>query len=512
MTIAGSANLPIAPRSHKWDPIAAKARVFASCGGNVACLSRAFLWRDAGDPRTPEVWSMGFADIIGGQLHIIPKGVASCAGARGIGTFAGSSEHAAEIRARIASLYDAIRADITDWPVCSFTITADATGTAVEGPICIEGEETGDKRFFEEGAFYWEDGPWPLILDAAELDHSGASVGTINEIERREDGEIWGFGNLSESENPETQALVTRARELFAEGAVGVSITWDHSEDNTPDDMDAAWPEVTKYTKARIRSVAMVETGAFHRAKLSLVASVTAAIKAKAEWFTDPRFGNDSLNHQDSGGDERLVWQDPERPEETPQFGCPLTITDDGQIYGHAALWYRCHVGFPGTCVRPPKEPASYRGYLTGERIPGIPTGPLVFKTRHAPDHFTADAAAQHYAHTGFAPADLTVGPDAYGIWVSGALRSGTTDAELEILRASALSGDWRLVGGRHRLIGVLAVNAPGFRVARALAASGALITVGPGCDSCDEQASLEDRVASLERMVSDYVVASVKA
>jgi hypothetical protein len=40
-------------------------------------------------------------------------------------------------------------------------------------------------------------------------------------------------------------------------------------------------------------------------------------------------------------------------------------------------------------------------------------------------------------------------------------------------LRGAALSGDWRSISGALELLGLLAVNVPGFPVPRALAASG---------------------------------------
>lgn len=501
----GTSNLPVAPKGTPWSAKAAKQRVFEACGGNVACIGRAFLWRSSGDARDPESWSMGFCDVIDGRLHIIPKGIASCAGARGIGSFALGDEDRELVQARITAIYDRVRREVADWPASPFAaITADATGTPIEGPIAFEGIETGDGRFIEAGALTWEDGPWPIVFDNAEMDHSGATIGTINAIERREDGVIWGVGNLSDSANPDTQALVIRATELFAEGAVGVSISIDNISE--PEQMEGAEPsDKFVVTGARIRSVAIVDEAAFSPAKMALAAAVKAPRETVPAYFADPGFGNGSKSFDADGDDDRLVWQEPEHPDEVGQFGCPLTVTEDGQIFGHAALWNRCHVGYAGTCVRPPREPAAYKGYLVGDRTgTGIPTGALVFKTGHAKLHLASDAAAAHYDHTGAAPADVTIGADAYGIWVAGQLRLDVTEADIEMLRSSALSGDWRPTAGRHRLVGILAVNSPGFRVARALAASGALITVGPGCSVCDDEGlTLEDRIAALEAQLA---------
>jgi hypothetical protein len=502
MPVVGTSNLPVAPRNTPWNARAAKVRVFEACGGNVACIQRAFLWRSDGDPRSPEVWSLGFADVIDGRLHIVPKAVAACAGARGIGSLAVDESARGQIQARITTVYDRVRTRYEDWPASPFAaMTADASGTPIAGPIALEGIETGDGRFIENGALRWEDGPWPLVFDRAEMDHSGATIGTINTIERRKDGIIWGTGNLSETEDPETALLVLRAAELFSEGAVGVSVGLDSIPDDDVPGEDGVW----RVSQARIRSVAIVDEAAFSPAKMALVAGVRN-FKTQAKFFRNPGFGNGSTDPREANGDERLVWQEPEVDGEEAQFGCPLTLDEDtGYIYGHAALWYRCHVGHVGTCTRPPREPAAYKGYLLGDRTgEGIPTGPLVFRTGHAKLHLAEAAASAHYDNTGASPADVTIGPDAYGIWVSGQLRLDVTQADIEILRASALSGDWRPSRNGLRLIGILAVSGPGFRVARAMAASSALITVGPGCSICDDEGlTLEDRVTLLEAQLA---------
>jgi hypothetical protein len=60
----------------------------------------------------------------------------------------------------------------------------------------------------------------------------------------------------------------------------------------------------------------------------------------------------------------------------------------------------------------------------------------------------------------------VAVGNDAHGIWVAGAIRPGTSESRIRELRAAGqVSGDWRRIGGSLRLVGLLAVNVPGFPV-----------------------------------------------
>lgn len=156
----------------------------------------------------------------------------------------------------------------------------------------------------------------------------------------------------------------------------------------------------------------------------------------------------------------------------------PITITPQGEIYGHLATWNQCHIGFPGSCVSPPKN-GSYKYFHTGEietdKGDLVEIGHLTFNTGHAAMRDTAKAAAAHYDHTGTVAADVRVGEDKHGIWVAGALRSHLGDEDVRAFRAAPLSGDWRRIAGRLELVGALAVNVPGFPVprVRTLVASG---------------------------------------
>lgn len=250
-------------------------------------------------------------------------------------------------------------------------------------------------------------------------------------------------------------------------------------------------------TSARIRHLAVVDTAAFAEAKISLVASggdltsswrwdesLIAAVSAyDHDAFHDPQFGATDRD------DDRLVYQAPERPGERAAWGAPLTITDDGRIFGHAALWSRCHAGFSDRCVRPPRGEGSYSRFMCGSAVPGVRTGPLTIGTTHARLQLSPTEAMDHYADTGRAVADVTVGEDRHGIWVAGRVRLGVADTDVAALRGSALSGDWRPVGGRLELSGILAVNNPGFLVERGEALAASLITVGPcGCGSLTAQ------------------------
>jgi hypothetical protein len=184
------------------------------------------------------------------------------------------------------------------------------------------------------------------------------------------------------------------------------------------------------------------------------------------------------------------VWKPPAEWFANPQLSLPtpITVTDDGRIYGHAAQWGSCHIGQEGACIKPPRED-EHPYYRTGEVVCAdgsrVAVGQITVGTGHAPLHLGAQPAAEHYDNTGAAVADVAVGNDQHGIWVAGFIRPGADPLRVyELQAAGQVSGDWRRIGGQLRLVGLLAVNVPGFPVPkmRARVASGqpqALVAAG---------------------------------
>lgn len=182
-----------------------------------------------------------------------------------------------------------------------------------------------------------------------------------------------------------------------------------------------------------------------------------------------------------------VAWfRDPALPGPTP-----LTVDDDGRVYGHLAAWNTCHTGFTGRCVMAPRSRTDYAHFRVGSRRvlddDGQPTqigvGALtvVLDTAaagHAPAHLAAMPAAAHYDNAGCQVASVEVGEDAHGIWVAGALRSTATPEQVEALLAAPLSGDWRPVNGHLELVAALGVNTPGFPLPRARVASGQVVSL----------------------------------
>lgn len=164
----------------------------------------------------------------------------------------------------------------------------------------------------------------------------------------------------------------------------------------------------------------------------------------------------------------------------------PLTITDEGRVFGHIASWTTSHIGMPGRSVKPPRSASQYAYFRTGllrTDEGDVQVGQLTLAGGHAALQASAEEAVKHYDETASSVADVTAGEDEYGIWVAGALRPDVTPSQIRAFRASSPSGDWRPINGRLELVAVCQVNVPGFPIARAITASGgvpgALVAAG---------------------------------
>lgn len=249
--------------------------------------------------------------------------------------------------------------------------------------------------------------------------------------------------------------------------------------------------ELMVITEARIRGLTAVRIPAFAEARIfvsdqpveemvvddeavvdeedEMVAS-SAPVKPPSSWFTNPNFGSSPSS------DSRLV-KDPN----TGVIACPITVTEDGRVFGHIAPWKACHTAY-AECVSPPASAAAYQYFHTGvvDTSDGkqVTVGHMTMNTSHAGRKLSAVDTSFHYEHTGTVVADVRAGEDQYGIWVSGALRPHLSAEQVREFKSAPPSGDWRRIGSSLELVAVLAVNAPGFMVPRAMVASGNVQTL----------------------------------
>jgi hypothetical protein len=186
-------------------------------------------------------------------------------------------------------------------------------------------------------------------------------------------------------------------------------------------------------------------------------------------------------------------WFEKQEPDEPT----PVTITADGQVYGHLALWESCHTGFLSSsfseCIRPPRSESGYQFFNLGgiETDDGaiVAAGKLTYGGGHAPLALGMQAAADHYDKTSTVGAFVRASDGKHGIWLTGALRSDITPEGVRDMRANPPSGDWRPHRHGLELTAALAVPVQGFPVPRsqlALSASGISALILPGLSEDD--------------------------
>jgi 8-oxo-dGTP pyrophosphatase MutT (NUDIX family) len=166
----------------------------------------------------------------------------------------------------------------------------------------------------------------------------------------------------------------------------------------------------------------------------------------------------------------------------------PWTIQDDGTADGHLALWASCHIGYPG-CVKPPVE-ESFDFYNLGDAVTAdgrhVGVGKVTVGCGHAGPDLSWRTAAAHYDESGTAVAVAHAVADKWGIRLPAVLVADATGAQIDEARRSPLSGDWRRINNRLRLVASLGVNVPGYPIPRALVAAGEVQSMFLGFDPAD--------------------------
>jgi 2'-5' RNA ligase len=400
-----------------------------------------------------------------------------------------------------------------------------------QGPLAIEGKVTGDGREFATGALAWADLPLPLRWNK-EDSHGGephtvaVNVGRIDRIWR--DGSLLmgeGVLNLAEVDGQRVHDMIKgqfiRGVSIDADSISDADIEYVMPE-GTPTGEDAdlfdllmTSPEKVVFHGGRIRAATLCDIPAFAEAYIALLDEAGAVVAGgqptdKVQHHVVFAPSVDGLVAH--GGPE---WKPPQEWFADPKLSVPtgIQVDDSGRIYGHAAMWGACHIGQSDACIQPPHED-QHPYYMTGEVVTAeggrVAVGQITVGTGHAPLNYAAQPAAEHYDNTGSAVADVSVGNDAHGIWVAGAIRPGADPLLVHELRASGqVSGDWRRIGGQLRMVGLLAVNVPGFPVpkVRARVASGAQqALVAAGRPTVTHGKSEQETVQQAFRTVMDML------
>jgi hypothetical protein len=405
---------------------------------------------------------------------------------------------------------------------------SESKGSAFIIPLVIpEGVESGDGRKMRKGALTMRELPLPLLwqIKTGEGHNGSVVVGQITHMERTDDG----IGNASGFFD--TGEYGKEAERLVRGGFIrGVSADLDQFE-ASEEEIDTENGSDTKVdagkmsiTKARVMAVTIVPKPAFQECTIQLADQVSE--KEDDVNIPDGVYveGVDALDASALVACGMIAGAIPVVPPtewfQDPQLksATPLTITDEGQVYGHIAAWHVDHIGMSmGT--KPPRSRSKYAYFHTGvvrtEDGSDIPVGQLTLAGGHASLEASAMEAARHYDDTASAIADVHAGEDAYGIWVAGSVRSGASPEQIRALRASAPSGDWRPIKNSLELVAVCQVNVPGFPIARARVASGqvmALVAAGAKVLAelkHDPLAELNSKIDRLQQIQLEPLVAA---
>jgi hypothetical protein len=206
----------------------------------------------------------------------------------------------------------------------------------------------------------------------------------------------------------------------------------------------------------------------------------------------------------------------------------PITITEDGHVFGHVATHDTCHVGMRDACTTAPIDDDGYRMFHRYQ-VPGVeqPVGRITVGHGqhqcscrqcggHNDDHAclklsAGGAIAHHDQLSTVAWVCAGEDEDLNAIWVSGVINPEATIDDIRVLNRHKVSGDWRPVGGQTTLVEVLALSReePGFPLPRVrLSTSGvhALTAAGTIRPMVDEDPSDPIDYERLASLVADKI------
>jgi hypothetical protein len=382
-----------------------------------------------------------------------------------------------------------------------------------EGVLIVEGLASGDGRKIAENALTWRELPLPLMLQTANASgHDGAVIaGSIHEIERQGQN-IVGRGFF------DSGTAGVEAHRLLEEGTMrGVSadidsvkiefMTDDGASVSAEDMMFGGVDALEVLVAGRLMGATLTPFPAFQEAfvtvligeevevDVTLVASgadtlgdvwrVPSPLGVWPSGKGDAEQGLASLVASAAASVEvptnpPMDWFLPGKMTSIE----PFTVHPDGRCYGLVAAWGSCHIGFADRCVPVPKSGCAYKHFrnknvLTAEGTL-VATGPIYMDTVHPNLRLVASDSQAFYADTGCGVADVALYENEFGIVAAGALRPGLSAEQVRKFRGSDVSPDWRQLGGRLEVVGLLSVNVSGF-IVEGLVASGAEVSAPRG-------------------------------
>lgn len=425
---------PIADRDQAFNADDAIKRIQQASAGSVETFNMAFLWRDSnGPPNNKNSYRLPVADVINGRYTLVPHAVFTAAailqGAHGGLEGVVGEDEKAQLRGVVTQIYTKLRDVFGD--------------ERVVPPWEREDTPPQDRPNRQISTTASILNPWlselPMVADAAWNAKAAA-----DRVWQWADGDFRQYRKaflVWDQLAPETRAAykypladVIDGQLCLVAAAVDVQVGLSSLGREVLDIPEDWWPQYDYQLEALKNRV--------HGEGESEDAMTAAApLRPPAHWFDDPMF-------------------------EGPT---PLTVTADGQVKGHLALWNVCHFGLQDVCRMAPHSNSGYQYFLTGTVLTADGTqrkvGRITLGTGHANLRLGYIPAADHYDNTGTAVAVVAAGEDRFGPWVAGAAVPGVPEEKIAELRRSPLSGDWRPTPKGLELVAALAVNTPGFPI-----------------------------------------------
>lgn len=434
-------------------------------------------------------------------------------------TFTETSAHGVEVTVTVENEPEAV--DTTTCPECGEDVPSDAStcpncGATMpqgeeddsesemaqplptwEGEIAFEGMPTSDGRYLIPGEILERELPLTLMaMFETDEGHMGAHVcGKITEVwrEPREDlGEgvvaILGRGEFSEKVAGPTAAFLVQEQTLR-----GVSVDMSPTrkvliDSETRKEVTQEEADYDTYIEGgywvgmggELMGATLVPFPAFAGASMRISdapqATTASADDQEQPVVTVETFGSMRLVPiaitASAAGIAPLAPPKDWFFMEEPNGKTPLTVTEDGQVYGHLATWDQCHHGFASECVLAKRSRTNYAMFHVGQirtaEGEAVDVGRIVVgESGHAGVSQSLRDATQFYDRTGMVSAFVRAVDGKYGIWLSGAVRSDCPAERVRDMMANPPSGDWRNHNGWLELIAALSVPVPGFPVPR---------------------------------------------
>lgn len=490
----------VADTGRTWDGGAAGGRVLDAATNsdgeiNVAKAMRGFI-AHVGDGSKRGDYKLGFADVVNGEITIIPRGVSQAA-AR-LNQTQGIDRSAAG--RKICSLYSQIRKVHSDWPECPITASAYSEETIMDdalealeveldsstdanpevlpngwrGVIAGLDRPTGDNRYLQTPLGGVRTREYPLVLTLQHIsDGIDIPIGTVDHV-WVEGGMLHGEGtfDLGSPEGAEAarkfvagshqfvsihpDQLTARYALLKQDGGIIDLSDIETEEEYNLLRSDGA-QEIVVFADWRLAGLAVVSIPAYAEARIAPVFDYAPGTHANSAIVAS--VGGQVFNKE--------FFQDPKLTGPTK-----LTIDDNGHVYGHVALWNSCYQygGEFSTCTKTPESASNYSAFHVHTANLGngesIDCGVITYGNGHV-SKGGLKASLDNINNVAHQAAKVRAGRDQYGVWISGEILDSARDFATDILN-SPLSGHWEPnpeYGYALDMIGAHVVNVPGFRV-----------------------------------------------